>query len=56
MSDSEKRITVIMPQDMAEWLEDKAKRVGVGTVSALLRLMIRQAMDEDARTAGNAAP
>ena len=55
MSDSEKRVTVIVPQDMAEWLEDKAKRTGVGNVSALVRMMIRQAMDEDAKAAGNEA-
>lgn len=47
MSDSEKRVVVIMPKDMADYLEDKAKRVGVGNVSAFLRMKVREMMNED---------
>lgn len=41
---SDKRVTVVMPADMADFLEKKAKDSGMGNTSALLRYMIKQMM------------
>ena len=53
MTTEDKRVTVIMPEDMVRWLEEKARQTGAGNISAFLRIMIRNAMNEDA---SNAAP
>lgn len=51
----EKRVVVLMPADMVKFLEDRAQSIGVGNVSALLRMMIRQEMN-DTELRGMKAP
>lgn len=43
---SEKRVVVLMPQDMADFLDTKAKESGMGNTSALIRYMVRQMMND----------
>jgi metal-responsive CopG/Arc/MetJ family transcriptional regulator len=45
---SEKRVVVLMPQDMAEFLDKKAKDSGMGNTSSLLRYIVRQMMNDEA--------
>lgn len=52
MSDGEKRVVVIMPKDMVSWLEEKSRQTGAGNISAMVRIIIRNAMNSEA---GNAA-
>lgn len=41
---TEKRVVVLMPKDMVDFLTDKAKESGVGNISAYLRMMVRKDM------------
>ena len=47
MATEEKRVVVIVPPDMADYLDRKAKASGMGNVSALLRYTIRQMMNDE---------
>jgi hypothetical protein len=47
MASDEKRVVVIVPPEMADYLEKKAKASGMGNVSALLRYTIRQMMNDE---------
>lgn len=46
---SEKRVVVLMPPDMVEFIEAKSKETGVGNVSSFVRMVMRQMMKEEVR-------
>lgn len=50
MSD-DKRITVVMPDDMVKWLEEKGRQTGAGNISATVRIIIRNAMNAETNNA-----
>lgn len=41
-----RRVVVEMPNEMISFLEEKAKSTGVGNVSAVVRMIIKQQQEE----------